>query len=189
MICGVCGSEFGRRARECAECAARAVAPQPVQSQHLQQTIELSGIIAQARGRFDSDAPAPAIRELSTPAIAPPPRVASRPAPTWHLVTPDGLRHPIRSATAIGRSPMLTAGRPRYDLLALADATKSLSKTHALIRPYAEYCTVEDLGSMNGVLIRGVDGVESQVDPGESVLVEPGAVLQFGGFLAGVVRD
>jgi hypothetical protein len=84
---------------------------------------------------------------------------------------------------------MQTAGRPRYALLPLADPTKSLSKTHALIQPHGDFCTVENLGATNGVLIRSADGTESEAPLGWPMTIEPGAVLQLGGFVAGIVRD
>jgi hypothetical protein len=110
--------------------------------------------------------------------------LAPRRRAAWTLTGPDGVAHPIRAATMIGRAPQRPASRPELALLALVDETKSLSKSHAILEPDGESLTVEDIGSTNGILLIGPDGAETEFPVGRPVPVEPGAVLEFGDYVA-----
>jgi hypothetical protein len=114
--------------------------------------------------------------------------LAPRRRPAWTLTGPDGIPHPIRVPTLIGRAPHRPADRPGLELLSLVDETKSLSKSHAIIAPDGESFTVEDIGSTNGVLLIGADGSETELPSGRAVTIERGSVLEFGDYTATIDR-
>jgi len=107
--------------------------------------------------------------------------VASRhAAPAWRLVI-DGIPAvPVEGTLFLGRNPVATAGHPGAHLLALDDATKSVSKTHAMLELESGALWAHDLGSTNGVWVvpAGADAIE--VVPGVRVEVPAGANLELG---------
>jgi pSer/pThr/pTyr-binding forkhead associated (FHA) protein len=107
---------------------------------------------------------------------------------TWYLETADGVRHPIRSQTVIGRSPARGADHRSLGVLAFEDSSRSLSKTHALVEPTDGGFYVQDLGSTNGTMVSSPDGEQHPVAPGERVRLDPGGVLELGEFILTVVR-
>ena len=71
--------------------------------------------------------------------------------------------------------------------VALADDSRSLSKTHLLVRPADGGIEITDRHSTNGSrLIRG--GTEYAVAPGTPVLATDGDLIRLGDRVAAVVR-
>lgn len=92
---------------------------------------------------------------------------AQRAQPTtgtgWYLLLPSGERHALDADTVLGRKPEAPEGATP---IALPDATRTLSKTHARLRFDGSSWSVEDLHSTNGTVLLGTSGAESAVSPG-----------------------
>ncbi len=98
--------------------------------------------------------------------------VVSRSAETnCVLVLPDGSQYPLSSDTVVGRRPEES---PHVQTLALADPTRTLSRTHARIWFDGTSWCVEDLGAVNGVSVLLDDDTEVVLEPGVATpLVSP----------------
>lgn len=79
------------------------------------------------------------------------------------LVLPDGSEYPLSTDTIVGRRPEAS---PHVQTLALPDATKTLSRTHARIWYDGTHWCLEDLGSVNGVSVFAEDNTERVLDAG-----------------------
>ena len=145
-------------------------------------------------------APAPAPQPAQPPAqrrepiAAPTPAPASAPAPVAapEPVARYGLRFDtgesilVSEPVLLGRNPDPT-GHPGARAIALADDSRSLSKTHLLVRPVDGGIELADCGSTNGSgLIRG--GTEYGVTPGTPVGAIEGDMIRLGDRVATVVR-
>jgi hypothetical protein len=85
----------------------------------------------------------------------------------WLLSLDDGRRFDLMSRTVvIGRRP--SAAEPGVQALAVADDTRTMSKTHARLDLVDGVWYVTDLGSTNGVMVPGQDGTEVEIEPGRS---------------------
>ncbi|ROR96058.1 FHA domain-containing protein [Salana multivorans] len=94
------------------------------------------------------------------------------------LVLPDGQRLTLVRDAVVGRAPEpLQRGQ---EALVLADATNSVSRSHALLRLRGGQLWVEDLGSANGTTLVRPDGHVHWVERGESSRVEPGMRIGLG---------
>lgn len=103
------------------------------------------------------------------------------------LVLDDGSRFELTSPTVvIGRNPESATGEQR---LTVPDKTRTLSKTHARLVFRDGEATLTDLQSTNGVMIVSDDGVETLLEPGESVVVSGRFVLGEVGMLVEVEPD
>lgn len=93
----------------------------------------------------------------------------------------------ITEPLLLGRNPVATAEHGPARPMALADDSKSLSKTHLLVRPVDGGLEIIDWGSTNGSgLIR--DGVQYTVGPGIPVMIVDGDTVRLGDRTAVVVR-
>ncbi|MCT9820634.1 FHA domain-containing protein [Microbacterium sp. W1N] len=81
-------------------------------------------------------------------AIAPP-RAA------WRLEVPGAVVPLVADAVVLGRNPAAPAGVDGAQLVPIDDATRTVSKTHALLRRTGAGWTLVDLGSTNGVFLPG----------------------------------
>ncbi|MGW8482232.1 RDD family protein [Microbacterium sp. NPDC055903] len=134
--------------------------------------------------------PAPPAAQPASPASAGQPpltRAAARqaaPAARFGLRLDNGDSILISEPVVLGRNPDAAEGaRP----IALADDSRSLSKTHLLVRPAAGGLEVVDCRSTNGSgLIR--DGVEYALAAGTPVLTTDGDTIRIGDRTAAVVR-
>ncbi len=83
----------------------------------------------------------------------------------WNLSLDDGRVFVVRApSVVVGRRP--TASVPGMQALAVADSTRTLSRTHARLDLVEGVWRVTDLGSTNGVVVTGTDGKETRVAPG-----------------------
>jgi len=137
-----------------------------------------------------ADAPeaAPAPADFTPPAASPPaqtPVSASPPAPAptgWRLVLADGGEALVERALIIGRNPVAFEQWPGAALLAVADTTQSVSKTHAAFEVDDSGLWVHDLNSTNGVwVVHGEDVTE--VAPGRRVNVPAGSSVELGDYV------
>ena len=92
--------------------------------------------------------------------------IASRRRPKWALVLPDGNPLELAGDTVVlGRRPVPVHSAPGAQLVLVVDDTRTVSKTHALLRRRADAWMIADLGSTNGVVV--MDGeTEIEVEPG-----------------------
>ncbi|MEG9226842.1 RDD family protein [Aeromicrobium sp. Sec7.5] len=98
--------------------------------------------------------------------------------PTWVLVGEDGRRIAVRSTVVVGRDPETgehTGALPA----AIPDPERSVSKTHAVLTVAAGALRVDDLHSTNGTHVLS-HGVESAVQPGQPLEIQPGDTVWFG---------
>jgi hypothetical protein len=94
--------------------------------------------------------------------------IASRKRPAWSLQLPDGSTVELTGDTAVlGRRPVPVHSAPGAQLITIVEETRTVSKTHALLRRQSEMWVVSDLGSTNGVVVD-----DSEVEPGETAAVE-----------------
>ena len=92
--------------------------------------------------------------------------IASRRRPKWALVLPDGSPLELSGDTAVlGRRPVPVHSAPGAQLVVVVDDTRTVSKTHAVLRRRADAWMIADLGSTNGVVVLEGDA-EVEVAPG-----------------------
>lgn len=88
----------------------------------------------------------------------------------WALVPPNGVPVDLTSDVVIlGRRPTMDAAHPGAQLIAIADETRTVSKTHARLQLRGETWYVTDLDSTNGVLFATLMGTEVEAPPGEEI--------------------
>lgn len=159
-----------------------------------------------ASPRSDAPPASPRSDERAPQAVAPPPATPATDEPTplvpsrtsAHAVQPPvarprfGLRLDtgesilVTEPVLLGRNPDATK-HPGARAIALADNSRSLSKTHLLVRPVEAGLEVVDCHSTNGsALIRA--GVEYAVAAGTPVATTDGDTIRIGDRLAAVVR-
>ena len=110
-----------------------------------------------------------------------PPRAQT--APSWRLMFPDGASITVDGAIYLGRNPTRTDADREGALLPLADETKSVSKTHAVVSVESSGLWVTDLDSTNGVYVAHADGTGEQAEPGEPLPIPPGSDLVLGEYV------
>ncbi|WP_084038667.1 FHA domain-containing protein [Demequina sp. NBRC 110053] len=97
------------------------------------------------------------------------------PVYVWVLAL-DGADHVLSRDVFVGRRPSADADA---DAIAVDDAGRTISRTHAVLRRSGDLMTVEDLRSANGTKVeRG--GVTLTCVPGEPVAIGHGDSLLFG---------
>ncbi|MGN6274012.1 MAG: FHA domain-containing protein [Protaetiibacter sp.] len=132
---------------------------------------------------------APSVAPAAAPLAAAPhvqsPSPTARAATSWTLVLADGSEVPVHGVLLLGRNPAPFPEWPSAHLLAVADSTQSVSKTHAAFEVDDSGLWVHDLGSTNGVwVVRGDDVTE--VSPGRRVNVRTGSTIELGDYMLGV---
>jgi pSer/pThr/pTyr-binding forkhead associated (FHA) protein len=94
--------------------------------------------------------PSPAI---DAPAPVGPPASTITPGTRWSLVLPDGTELPIDGPVLLGRDPEAPDDVRGAHPVAVRDPEKTVSKTHALLRPDPAGVRVRDLFSTNGTAL------------------------------------
>lgn len=93
--------------------------------------------------------------------------VVARRRAAWHLVPPSGAGVPLVSDVVIvGRQPVGDPSRPRAQLVAVEDRTRTMSKTHARLELRSDTWHVTDLHSTNGVVLMSFMDAEIELEPG-----------------------
>ncbi|QHC66058.1 FHA domain-containing protein [Rathayibacter sp. VKM Ac-2759] len=91
----------------------------------------------------------------------------------------DGTVVVVSDTALVGRNPAPRTGEAAGELVALADTTRSISKTHARLEFTGDELSVIDRHSTNGTAVV-VDGTATPVPPGGRAPVPVGATLTFG---------
>ncbi|MFJ6677596.1 DUF5684 domain-containing protein [Microbacterium sp. NPDC091382] len=98
--------------------------------------------------------------------------VVQRGRTRWELVLPDASTVPLASdVVVLGRNPVPDASHPRAQVIAVVDATRTVSKTHARLERRGDTWRITDLGSTNGILLPSPLGADVELKPGEEVEV------------------
>nr|WP_246376685.1 FHA domain-containing protein [Conyzicola lurida] len=105
----------------------------------------------------------------------------------WRLVPPTGDAIPVTGTLLLGRNPAASDRWPDAGLVALADETRSVSKTHALLELDDDAVWVSDLDSTNGVYVV-TEGAPVEVVPGERVQIRDGAAVELGDYVLRLER-
>lgn len=143
-----------------------------------------AGVVGLARPRMPEEVPQPAY--VPQPAAVSEPAPAPAPAPQFALKLDTGATIPVTAPVLLGRNPD-AAGHPGAQAVPLEDDSRSLSKTHMLVRPVDGGLEIVDCASTNGSgLIRG--GTEYSVAAGTPIMTIAGDTVRLGDRLAAVVR-
>ncbi|WP_296192648.1 FHA domain-containing protein [uncultured Microbacterium sp.] len=96
---------------------------------------------------------------------------------------PDGVVIPITGTIVLGRAPRADATRddPAPMLVTVPTGSTDLSRNHLRITLDGWSVLAEDLGSTNGTRLRGADGVDRPLRPGEAATMSDGDVVELGG--------
>ncbi|MFS0867765.1 FHA domain-containing protein, partial [Microbacterium sp. 179-B 1A2 NHS] len=133
----------------------------------------------------DVAAPAPERPPAAAPAPEPAPAAVPAPEPRWGLRMDTGETIPLLEAVLVGRDPD-AAAVPGARTMRLTDASRSLSKTHALLRPVPGGVEALDWNSTNGTaVIRS--GEEHELPPGVAATAAGGDTIRLGDRHAEVV--
>jgi len=109
-------------------------------------------------------------------------RPRSKPAatsPSVDLIADDGRVYTIHGTALIGRSPAATPSDGAVSLIVFVDDTRSLSKTHVMLRLEDGHLWVVDRASTNGTAVSGSSGTV-RLEPHAVVEVFAGEYLMFG---------
>jgi hypothetical protein len=124
-----------------------------------------SSVSAQEREQQES-APAPWGEDLERTVVE------RRGHARWELVLPDGSTADLSGDVVIlGRNPVADPAHPRAQLLAIADPTRTVSKTHARLERRGEVWRIVDLGSTNGTQVNGTKITEAPLPPDSVVTI------------------
>jgi len=117
--------------------------------------------------------------EPQAPAPIPAPVVAAQ----WRLVLHDGSTLTVPSPLLLGRNPARPANLPGAYLLPLSDATKTVSKTHAVLEIDGQGIWVTDLDSTNGSQVALPNGGNTHAAPRQRTAVPAGSDLALGDYV------
>ena len=115
-----------------------------------------------------------------------------RPADAVLVIFDTGRRQLIKDTLLLGRSPengRTADGRRDHPVLGLADLSRTLSKTHALLEWSGTVLWVTDLGSANGSVLISPDGERRPLVPGIRGPAAIGWTVQCGSRTFRVTRD
>ncbi|MFP7761262.1 RDD family protein [Marisediminicola sp. LYQ134] len=159
--------------------AARAAAPAPV----AQRPAPVPPPVA-------APIPAPVAAPVPTPVAAPasPPAAPQQEVRTalFSLRLDTGASIPVSGPIFLGRDPD-PADHPGARSIPVPDPSRSMSKTHLLVRPVGDGLEVVDWHSTNGSALTH-DGVDRELAPGVPVSVVDGDSIRLGDRVADVVR-
>lgn len=133
--------------------------------------------------------PGPARQEPSGPPMHPDDedveatrRAGTGSAVRWAMELPDGRTIEIRETTVVGRNPSPPADAPGAVTVSLADHTKSVSKTHAMVQARDGLVWITDLHSTNGTVLTNPAGESLATHAGNPTPAGEGWQIAFGDF-------
>jgi pSer/pThr/pTyr-binding forkhead associated (FHA) protein len=101
----------------------------------------------------------------------------------------DGQRQKLTGAILVGRDPAADSRWPGAVLMSVVDATKTVSKTHAVFEVDGSGLWVTDLHSSNGTFIDDPAGEELDAEPDMRIAAPDGSSVMLGDFLVKVERE
>lgn len=96
------------------------------------------------------------------------------------LTFDDGRSEVVSAAALIGRNPAGYDGEMVESLIAIQDSSRSVSKTHLLVRVAPGGLWITDRNSTNGSAITAAGGVRTALIGGTPTMAETGATVHFG---------
>lgn len=169
MRCGVCQSDLPEGALFCGDCGSAVGAAR------------LARTVRDARPS-DTAVIAPLGRPTALPAAQArdPERSTAHSAPDFVLSASTGERIIVGAGGLLGRRPMAQPGEDPDRLVALADRSRSVSKTHLEFGVEAGNLWICDRYSANGSTIVTPDGARRACTPGVRYRVERGSQIEIG---------
>lgn len=128
--------------------------------------------------------PAASVPPVASAPVASAP--AASPAPTASmaaralLVDHDSIRYTVDGTALIGRNPTAHPAHPGLAVIAVADDSFSMSKTHARLDVVDGGIRLTDLGSSNGSAAIDRAGVAAPVADGDSTIIPWGGTMRLG---------
>lgn len=186
--CRFCGAAVRPNTMFCPSCGQLVVAATPpAEASALPPPFRTTGGGPRATPRTaEPAAPAAPIAPVPLPesASAASARTVAPPAPVppaaLVLRLPGGVEHAIDRELVLGRNPAGRSPRPDGVPVEVPDPTRSVSRTHLVVRPGAPgEALAEDLGSGNGTLLERM-GARRPLRPHEAVAVRAGDRLVLG---------
>lgn len=107
-------------------------------------------------------------------------RPVGAPVQPLRLVFDDGRSEDVGALALIGRNPAGYDGEMISRLISVHDTSRSVSKTHLLVRASAEGLWVTDRNSTNGSAITSPAGGRTALSGGSPALAEVGSRVHFG---------
>lgn len=145
-----------------------APAPQHPAPQHQAPQPSAPETLAAAAAAADDDAGETRVRPVG---------VQAQPL---RLVFDDGRSEDVSAVALIGRNPAGYDGEMISRLISVHDTSRSVSKTHLLVRASAEGLWVTDRNSTNGSAITSPAGGRAALSGGNPALAQVGARVHFG---------
>jgi hypothetical protein len=175
---GVVVTTIGALLPQTRQAVERALTARPVASSPAVEGADASPA-ASRRASPDPPAPAPALPPQPPPP-PPVPQGAPRVVPV-ELRLPDGRIVPLRGTTVVvGRQPVGRAGEEAPRLVAMADETRTVSKTHFACGYDERGLWVEDRGSTNGTTVTDGTGQSADLPPHRRIRVPGDVTIVFG---------
>ncbi|HET9873691.1 MAG TPA: FHA domain-containing protein [Propionibacteriaceae bacterium] len=98
----------------------------------------------------------------------------------WIAVLDDGRQIEVEGVVLLGRNPRGRPGEDDAQLIKIADATRTVSKTHLALGADAHGMYVMDRGSTNGSTVTSAGGVCTPCPPGDIIEVQEGNIVSIG---------
>lgn len=143
-----------------------------------------SGVISAVPGMIERAPEQPVVEDLELTRMSVS-GIAPRAPRAVRLRFDDGTEVLVADSALVGRNPAPRVGEAAGELIALADETRSISKTHARLELVGAELSVIDRHSTNGTSVV-LGGVATPVPAGGRAVVPPGATLAFGDRTASV---
>ena len=107
----------------------------------------------------------------------------------WTIDLPDGSTEVVNGSVIVGRLATPVAGRTGARLLSIEDPARSVSKNHAIFTDENGFLFVEDLDSMNGIVVTRSDGHVTDLVPGKRLRLDHGSTVELGDVLLTTHRN
>ena len=108
---------------------------------------------------------------------------------SWSLGLPGGGTEAVQGSLIVGRAATPLPTRPGARLLSIDDLTRSISKNHAVFTDDNGFLFIEDLDSMNGIIVTRSDGHVTDLIPGERLRLDHGSRVELGDVLLTIHRS
>lgn len=195
MKCRVCGNELFEEAIFCGECGNAVEATpylrRPIEDSRPTDTRVVTGSVLRTLSETAArqklavrQTPPPAAPPVAPPVIEPSALPdqgdLSEPVPTWVFAASTGERVVVAGSGLVGRKPVAAAGESFDQVIALADPTRSVSKTHLEFGVEQGELWVLDRFSSNGSAIVAPDGQRRECEPGRRYRLARGSRVEIG---------
>jgi hypothetical protein len=168
----------------CGECGSAVVPPRlRARAEPASETGDTRVIEPIDRRSARPTASVPRIRSIDLPSGEPDAPPAPGPVDSsfaLRLTFSTGESVVVRGGGLIGRLPVAAEGESPGQLISIADAGRTVSKTHLEFGVSGHRLWVSDRHSGNGTIIRAADGSARVCRPGRRVIVDAGSRVEMG---------